>query len=252
MENAHISDEREQLARQSVQSQKLETAGRLAAGVAHDFNNLLTLIMGHAYAGLSKLSDDSPPGTDLEEIEKAAGRAGELTQKLLAFSMRGEMEHQEVNVNELITGLEFMLGRLMGEDVEIDLSLEPDLDEVRADQGQLEQILVNLALNAKDAMPTGGTLTIQTGSSNLSTNDIGRRSGMGLSTAYGVVKQGAGDIVVESEPGKGTSFTIYLPLLEQAAETSQTPSTTLDLLLTDVVIPRMDRRRVGVWRPYSP
>ena len=91
--------------------------------------------------------------------------------------MRGEMEHQEVNVNELITGLEFMLGRLMGEDVEIDLSLEPDLDEVRADQGQLEQILVNLALSAKDAMPTGGTLTIQTGSSNLSTNDIGRRSG---------------------------------------------------------------------------
>ena len=177
MENAHISDEREQLARQSVQSQKLETVGRLAVGVAHDFNNLLTLIMGHAYAGLSELSDDSPPGTDLEEIEKAAGRAGELTQKLLAFSIRGEMDHQEVNVNELITGLEFMLGRLMREDVEIDLSLEPDLDEVRADQGQLEQILVNLALNAKDAMPTGGTLTIQTGSSNLSTNDIGRRSG---------------------------------------------------------------------------
>ena len=284
MENAHISDEREQLARQLVQSQKLETAGRLAAGVAHDFNNLLTLIMGHAYAGLSKLSDDSPPGTDLEEIEKAAGRAGELTQKLLAFSMRGEMEHQEVNVNELITGLEFMLGRLMGEDVEIDLSLEPDLDEVRADQGQLEQILVNLALNAKDAMPTGGTLTIQTGSSNLSTNDIGRRSGklgerqvtisvtdtgtgmtqavkervfepffttkadgsgMGLSTAYGVIKQGGGDIVVESEPGKGTSFTIYLPLLEQAAETSQTPRTTLDLLLTDVVMPRMDGRQLA-------
>jgi signal transduction histidine kinase len=133
----------------------------------------------------------------------------------------------------------------MGEDVEIDLSLEPDLYEVRADQGQQEQILVNLALNAKDAMPTGGTLTIQTGSSNLSTNDICRRSGMGLSTAYGVIKQGGGDIVVESEPGKGTSFTIYLPLLEQAAETSQTPRITLDLLLTDVVMPRMDGRQLA-------
>ena len=107
----------------------------------------------------------------------AAGRAGELTHKLLAFSMRGEMEHQEVNVNEQITGLEFMLGRLMGEDVEIHLSLEPDLNEVRADQGQLEQMLVNLALNAKDAMPTGGTPTIQTGGSDPSTNDIGQRSG---------------------------------------------------------------------------
>ena len=268
MENTHISDEREQLARQLVQSQKLETAGRLAARVAHYFNNLLTLIMGHAYAGLSKLSDDNLAGPDLEEIEKAAGRAGELTQKLLAFSMRGEMDHQEVNVNELITGLEFMLGRLMGEDVEIDLSLESVLDEVHADQGQLEQILVNLAWNAKDAMPTGGTLTIQTGSSNLSTNDIGRRSGklgerqvtisvtdtgtgmsqavkdrvfepffttkadgsgMGLSTAYGVIKQGGGGIVVESEPGKGTSFTIYLPLLEQETETNEAPRTALDL-----------------------
>jgi signal transduction histidine kinase len=179
-----------------VQSQKLETAGRLAAGVAHDFNNLLTLIMGHAYAGLSELSDDSPPGTDLEEIEKAAGRAGELTHKLLAFSMRGEMDHQEVNVNELITGLEFMLGRPMGEDVEIDLSLEPDLDKVRADQGQLEQILVNLALNAKDAMPTGGTLTIQTGSSNLSTNDIGQHPG----------KLGAGQVTI-SITDTGTGMT---------------------------------------------
>ena len=224
--------------------------------------------MGHAYAGLSKLPDDSPVGSDLDEIEKAAGRAGELTQKLLAFSMRGEMDHQELNVNELITGLEFMLGRLMGEDVEIVLSLEPDLGEVRADQGQLEQILVNLALNAKDAMPTGGTLTIQTSSSALNANDISQRSGklgekqvtisvtdtgtgmtqavkdrvfepffstkddgsgMGLSTAYGVIKQGGGDIVVESEPGKGTSFTIYLPPLEQAVSTSQTPRTALDL-----------------------
>jgi two-component system cell cycle sensor histidine kinase/response regulator CckA len=242
--------------------------------------------MGHAYAGLSKLPDDSPAGSDLDEIEKAAGRAGELTQKLLAFSVRGEMDHQELNVNELITGLEFMLGRLMGEDVEIVLSLEPDLGEVRADQGQLEQILVNLALNAKDAMPTGGTLTIQTSSSALNANDISQRSGklgekqvtisvtdtgtgmtqavkdrvfepffstkddgsgMGLSTAYGVIKQGGGDIVVESEPGKGTSFTIYLPPLEQAVSTSQTPRTALDLPVgTETVLLVEDEAPCGI------
>ncbi len=177
MENAHLSDEREQLARQLVQSQKLETAGQLTAGVAHDFNNLLTMIMGYAYSALSKLPPNCPAESDLEEIQNAAGRAEELTQKLLAFSMRGEMDHQSVNVNELITGMEFMLTRLMGEDINLVLTLEPDLDEVQADQGRLEQILVNLALNAKDAMPTDGELTIQTGGVSLNSNDPNRHAG---------------------------------------------------------------------------
>jgi len=155
MENAQLSDEREQLARQLVQSQKLETAGRLAAGVAHDFNNLLTVIMGYAYSGLAHLPPQSPAEPDLEEIEKAASRAEELTQNLLAFSMRGEMDHQAVDVNQLITGQEFVLSRLMGEDIDLVLLLEPNLNHVMAGQSQLEQVLVNLALNARDAMPTG-------------------------------------------------------------------------------------------------
>jgi DNA-binding response OmpR family regulator/signal transduction histidine kinase len=260
MENAHLSDEREQLARQLVQSQKLETVGQLAAGVAHDFNNLLTMIMGYAYSGLSKLPPGSPAESDLEEIEKAAGRAEELTQKLLAFSMRGEIDHQAINVNELITGMEFMLSRLMGEDIDLILSLEPDLDEVMADQGRLEQILVNLALNAKDAMPNGGKLTIQTGGVRANPNGTNRPSGttgaehvtipvpvsvtemtqavkdrvfepffstkgtgsgLGLSTSYGIIKQGGGHIGVESAPGKGSSFKIYLPALDPTPEATQ-------------------------------
>ena len=161
MENAQLSDEREQLARQLVQSQKLETAGRLAAGVAHDFNNLLMVIMDYAYSGLAHLPPQSPAEPDLEEIEKAASSAEELTQKLLASSMRGEMDHQAVDVNQLITGLEFVLSRLMGEDIDLVLLLEPDLNHVMAGQSQLEQVLVNLALNARDAMPTGGKLTVK-------------------------------------------------------------------------------------------
>ena len=276
MENAQLSDEREQLARQLVQSQKLETAGRLAAGVAHDFNNLLTVIIGHAYAGLSHLESQSPAQADLEEIEKAASRAEELTQKLLAFSMRAEMDRQPVNVNHLIAGLKLMLGRLMGEDIDLYLSLEPELGDVRADQGQLEQVLVNLALNAREAMPTGGKLTIETSGINSTPQDLGcsletqcpeqilisvtdtgagmaqavkdrvfepffstkgAGSGLGLSTSYGIIKQSGGRIAVESEPGKGSSFKIYLPSIDQSAEAEPQPQASLEVPLgTETVL----------------
>ena len=276
MENAQLSDEREQLARQLVQSQKLETAGRLAAGVAHDFNNLLTVIMDYAYSGLAHLPPQSPAEPDLEEIEKAASRAEELTQKLLAFSMRGEMDHQAVDVNQLITGLEFVLSRLMGEDIDLVLLLEPDLNHVMAGQSQLEQVLVNLALNARDAMPTGGKLTIKTSGIDSNSKDPGwlsdtthaehlmismtdtgagmsqavkdrvfepffttktNGSGLGLSTSYGIIKRSGGHIGVESEPGKGSSFKIYLPSLDQPADAAERPQAMLELPLgTETVL----------------
>ena len=154
--------ERRSLEEQLVQAQKMEAVGRLAGGIAHDFNNLLTAILGSADLLLDTLSPDAPEREDLDEIRKAANRAADLTRQLLAFSRQQVLAPQTLDMNALVANLEKLLRRLIGEDVELRTVLAPDLGAVRADPGQLEQVIVNLAVNSRDAMPQGGQLTIET------------------------------------------------------------------------------------------
>jgi PAS domain S-box-containing protein len=243
--------ERRQLEEQLRQAQRLEAIGRLAGGVAHDFNNLLTVIGGYSEALLERNGAGSE--TELREISAAAERATALTGQLLAFSRRQVLQPRVVDVNAIVSGITPMLGRLIGEDVELATALDPSVKPVLADANQLEQVLVNLVVNARDAMPQGGKLTIETSSVDLdeayvsqhseatpgphtvlavsdtgvgmdaattsrifepffTTKPVGAGTGLGLSTVYGTVKQSGGSIWVYSEPGRGTTFKIYLPL----------------------------------------
>ncbi len=255
--------DRRRLEEQFLQAQKMEAIGRLAGGIAHDFNNLLTAILGYTDLLLSQVGEDSMRG-DLEEIQKAGERAASLTKQLLAFSRRQMLEPKIVDVNGIIANLEKMLRRVIGEDVELVTSLASDLDVVRADPGQLEQVLLNLALNSRDAMPSGGTITITTSGFEVhsalelgnyavapgryvlievrdtgtgmdsatlarvfepffTTKEQGKGTGLGLATAYGIVKQSGGYIVCESEAGHGTSFRVFLPRSLEATSVLEAP-----------------------------
>lgn len=243
-----------QLEEQLRQAQKMEAVGQLAAGVAHDFNNILTVIQGNA----SFLEEDLGQRPELveacREITEAANRAGALTRKLLLFSRKQAVQAQEVNLNELVANLNKILGRLIGEHIELQFHYGPGTPVVLADPAMLEQVIVNLAVNARDAMPGGGTLTLATSVVDLTpaelaahpegragqmvclsvtdtgcgmtpevmrhifepfftTKEPGRGTGLGLATVYGVVKQHQGWVEVESEPGQGTTFRVYLPAL---------------------------------------
>ncbi len=227
------------------QAAKMEAVGRLAGGVAHDFNNLLTSVIGHADLALARTRLGA--GTreditdDLLEIRAAGDRAAALTQQLLAFSRKQVLEVRVVDLNAIITGIARMLRRTIGEDIELVIRLVPDLGPVRADPTQMEQVLLNLAVNARDAMPDGGCLTIATtnvdppggaavrirvedtgvGMSEevrahlfepfYTTKDVGKGTGLGLATAYGIVRQSGGEISVESQTGRGSVFLIDLP-----------------------------------------
>ena len=249
-----LRETREQL----LQAQKLEAVGRLAGGVAHDFNNILGVVLGHAEFVLHELHSGDENRPRLEQIMAAARRAADLTRQLLAFSRRQVLRAQVVNLNAVVLDTREMLQRLIGEDVELRTCLEADLGQVKVDPGQMGQVLVNLALNARDAMPEGGTLAVETANATLDQplagepdtllagsyvrlrvcdtgtgiEDVFRRhifepffttkaqglgSGLGLSTVYGIVTQSGGTIQVDSSPGRGTAFTIYLPRLEDAA-----------------------------------
>lgn len=234
------------------QSQKMEAIGRLAGGISHDFNNLLTAINGYSMMALQSVEAANSIHGFLEEILKAGERAAGLTRQLLAYSRKQILEPRIWNLNEIVMDIEKMLRRLIGEDVRLTTRLAPDLKMVKVDRGQLEQIILNLALNARDAMTGGGELIVKTGNAFLdgayaathpevaagpyvqlevsdtgsgmnrqvmshlfepffTTKEPGKGTGLGLSVVYGIVQQSGGSISVSSEPGKGTTFSIYLP-----------------------------------------
>jgi len=245
--------ERKQLEEQLLQSQKMEAVGRLAGGVAHDFNNILTAIMGYSDVLLEKLPPEDPLRRFPEGILETVDRASNLTNQLLAFSRRKDVQPEVLCLNDVVADMERMLRRLIGEDVELISDLEPALGPVKADPVQLEQVLMNLAVNARDAMSRGaGRLTIKTSNVELdldfvrrhvglepgpyvllsvtdtgrgmgpevqahlfepffTTKEKGKGTGLGLSTVYGIVKQTGGHIEVESAPGAGATFRVFLP-----------------------------------------
>jgi two-component system, cell cycle sensor histidine kinase and response regulator CckA len=235
-------------------AQQLEAIGRLAGGVAHDFNNILSIIMGHGELLLATAGGDERARNGLEQIRRAADRAASLTQQLLAFSRKQVLQPKVLDLNEAVADVQKMLSRVIGEDIELVASLHPSLVPVKADPGQVEQVLMNLAINARDAMPHGGKLMMETSNVDVglelardlelvhgayvmlkvtdsghgmdaetlvhifepffTTKPMGKGTGLGLSTVYGIVKQSGGSIQVESEEGRGTTFRIYLPVAE--------------------------------------
>jgi len=259
--------DRKQLELQLLQSQKLEAVGRLAGGVAHDFNNVLGVILGY---GEILLRDASvAQRRRLDEILKAAQRAASLTRQLLAFSRKQIVEPRVLDLNVLLSDLQKMLGRLIREDVQLGIVPAADLGQVRADPGQLEQVVMNLCVNARDAMPEGGLLRLETANVELdarssarhyppmepgryvmlavsdtgsgidgailprifepffTTKELGKGTGLGLATVYGIVKQAGGFVWVYSEVGLGTTFKVYLPRVDESATPLETRESSL-------------------------
>jgi two-component system, cell cycle sensor histidine kinase and response regulator CckA len=250
--------DRKQLEEQLRQSQKMEAIGQLAGGVAHDFNNLLQVITGYSEFVLAQLSKVNPMRSNIEEIKNAGEQAASLTRQLLAFSRRQMLQQQIISVNDIVYNMGKMLKRLIGEDIELIVSLSPDIMTVKADQSQIEQVIMNLVINARDAMPDGGELIIKTKNViideaqslvipesqpgeyvyiSISDNGIGMGkeiiehifepffstkktlgTGLGLSVVYGIVKQHEGWINVESEPNRGSIFKIFLPAINARPE----------------------------------
>ena len=230
------------------QSQKLEAIGTLAGGIAHDFNNLITVISGYTELALMRADKNSPSAEDLRQVVDASDRAANLTHQLLAFSRKQVLQPTVLDLGDVVDGIAPMLRRIIGEHIELRIQSNTPLGRVRADRGQLEQVLLNLAVNARDAMTAGGTLTIATGNVQggvslvvtdtgvgmsddvkdrifepfFTTKEPGKGTGLGLSTVYGIVNQSGGAITFDSVLGRGTSFTITLPAAEMVA-VSDTP-----------------------------
>jgi nitrogen-specific signal transduction histidine kinase/ActR/RegA family two-component response regulator len=252
------------------QAQKMEAVGRLAGGIAHDFNNVLTVVKSFTEFLLEDLEQSDPRRADVQEIAKAADRAAGMTRRLLAFSRRQVLQPRPLDLNGIIGGMERMLQRLIGDDVRITTSVDRTLLPVLADPGSIEQVILNLAVNARDAMPNGGTLTIETHNARLDRPDAnwaiqpgpyallsirdtghgmdaatqarifepffttkgqGEGTGLGLAMVYGIIKQSRGHVWVASKSNQGTTFTIYLP---QVVAAEQVPTVQPTAALTTV------------------
>lgn len=254
--------ERNLLQKQLLQAQKMEAIGQLAGGIAHDFNNLLTVIIGYSDFLLGVVPAENSARADIDQIKRAGTRAAELTSKLLTFSRKQLIQPSVVDLNVLVQESSKLLRRLIGEDIELILRAAPDLGCIKADLAQMEQIIMNLAVNARDAMAKGGRLTLETANIELdqtfvsshlgsrqgkfvmltasdtgmgmddetkshlfepffTTKEEGKGSGLGLATVYGIVKQSGGYITVDTEPGCGATFKVYLPLVDEAPVTAQ-------------------------------
>ncbi|MBI4552055.1 MAG: response regulator [Candidatus Latescibacteria bacterium] len=248
-----------QLEAQLLQAQKMEIVGQLASGAAHDFNNLLMVILGYADLLLLRLDASSPMRKSLEEIKRASNRAAALTRQLLTFSRKQVLHPQVLDLNTVMTDIDKMLRRLIDEQITLITVPDSALDRVKADPGQIEQVIMNLVVNARDAMPEGGVLTIETANVELdqeyarwhanvqpgpyvmlavsdtgcgmdeatqarifepffTTKEPGKGTGLGLSTVASIIKQSGGCVWVYSEVGRGTTFKIYLPRVEEAVE----------------------------------
>jgi PAS domain S-box-containing protein len=251
--------ERKLLENQLQQSRRMEAVGRLAGGIAHDFNNLLTIIKGYAELAEQRTAMQPELRADIQQIENAAERASTLIRQLLAFSRRQVLQPKIIDLNAIVLGLDKLLGRLMGEHIEMVTRCGANVGHVKADPAQVEQVIMNLVVNARDAMPKGGRLTVETVNVELdstyardhvsvkpgsyvmlavsdsgigmspetvahifepfyTTKESGQGTGLGLSTVYGIVKQSGGYIWVYSEPGKGTTFKVYLPRVAAPVE----------------------------------
>ncbi len=260
---ADVTNQR-RLEQQFAQSQKMEAIGRLAGGVAHDFNNVITVISGYGQMLLEGVRKDPVLHEAAQEVLNSADRAAALAGQLLSFSRRSVIQPRVLDINALVSNMERLLGRVIGEDIELKTFLHPGVGPIRADPGQIEQVIMNLAVNARDAMPSGGKLLIETANVQLdtayagthagvrpgpyvmvavtdtgvgmdaetkahlfepffTTKERGKGTGLGLSTVYGIVKQHGGDIWVYSEPGKGSTFKIYLPRVIAPVVTEEGP-----------------------------
>jgi len=263
----HLETALSEKEQQLIHSQKMEAVGRLAGGVAHDFNNILGAMTGYCEMMLEDLDEDDTVRDDVAQMLASCERASSLTSQLLAFSRKQILSPRIVDPNAVVADTHKMLRRLIGEDIELVTLLAPDLGAVEVDPGQLQQVLLNLAVNARDAMPTGGKLVIETrnvadddadlralpgarpgphvlvnvGDTGtgiapsalehlfepfFTTKEAGKGTGLGLSTVYGIVTQSGGVIDVASQPGRGTSFSIYLPRLDQPERPATRPVTT--------------------------
>ena len=254
-----------ELEAQLRQSQKMEAVGRLAGGVAHDFNNILSVILGYADLSVDELEPGASLHANLEEIRTAGARASELTRQLLLFSRHQMLDQRVLDLNELLMESEPTLAGLVGDDIELVVNCTPTPGPVRADHANLEQVFANLVINAREAMPTGGRVTIETRNVVLdahyvsehlgavvgphvrvtvtdtgigmdkatqarifepffTTRERGRGMGLGLSTVFGIVRQSGGSIWVQSDPGRGTTFTVYLPRVDAEADEQRAPA----------------------------
>jgi hypothetical protein len=260
--------EQRRLEAQLRQAQKMEAVGRLAGGIAHDFNNLLTAILGSAQLALREIDASHPVREDLEEIHRAGLRAADLTRQLLAYSRRQVVTPKVIDLNEAVRNLDSMLRRLIREDIELELDLAPRALAVKSDPGQLEQVVLNLVVNARDALPQGGGITVRTAAALLgtqqpdndppappgpyialavsdtgtglspearahlfepffTTKELGKGTGLGLATVYGIVKQNGGFIYVDSAPGQGTTVRVYLPEAVEPLPATEGPPITV-------------------------
>jgi two-component system cell cycle sensor histidine kinase/response regulator CckA len=268
---------RKLLERQFLQAQKMEAIGQLAGGIAHDFNNVLTAILGYSELLFDRIGHDESIAADLAEIKRAGERAGRLTKQLLAFGRKQALMAQVLDLNDVLSELQKMLGRVIGEDVHLDIVTAAPLDRVKVDPGQIEQVIVNLAVNARDAMPRGGTLRIATANVVLdraftahhpgmtpgryvaltvrdtgcgmsadvlghvfepfyTTKPVGKGTGLGLATVYGIVKQSGGQITIESTPGKGTTVTVYLQSVADAPSARRADDATASCRGTETIL----------------